>query len=396
MPTTFPISASASAPAILDVMGGISDTSGALCLSYPLQIATNCRITPRDSPGTIASFNNSAPLEITRNKVGDDAPGWAQTVAKILTKLPNDLALPRLKIEIDSAIPHDAGLGASSALEIAVLAALNCAFNLNWNEAQIAHLTSRPAAALATSLARENHLLPIKCQPTLVEKAIALPDGLELWAINSGVSQSAGRAIYNIAFCATKMGAALLSEIVPAAMRGPDGELYLANIGTDIWRALRSKIPEKTSGAEFSEHHETVPNLEKDRVYNVRLATEHPIYEADRAQRFAHLMRAINDNPAARIELARAAGELMIQSHFSYDHRCNLNSPETDSLVEMARAIGPKRGIYGAKITGRGGGGCIALLCDRHVNADLESVIEEIAARYAEQSGNKTQIYRGW
>ncbi len=383
MSANFPISAFASAPAMLDVMGGISDYSGGLCLNYPLAIATTCRIVPRNSPGVFTRFNGSAPLEISRVNV----PYWAQIVANTIDKLPNDLILPGLEIEIVSDIPRDAGLSEESALEVAVLSAIHRALGLG-------STTPTATAALATSLARANYLSLVKYQPALVEDSIALPDGLELWAVDSGVPQSAGQSAYDIAFCATKMGAALLSEIVPAAMRGPDGELYLANIGTDVWRALRLKIPEKMSGTQFLEHHETLLNLETDRIYNVRLATEHPIYEADRAARFAHLLRAMGDNPAARAELGRAAGELMVQSHFSYDHRCNLNSSATDSLVELARAIGPKRGIYGAKITGRGAGGCIALLCDRRINADLEGTIEELCARYREQGGREARVYR--
>ena len=383
MPANFPISASASAPATLDVMGGISNYSGGICLSYPLAIATTCRIVPRDSPGISASFNGSAPLEIADK----NGPPWAQTIANALAKLPDDVTLPGMEIEIVSDIPHDAGLSEESALEVAVLSAIHHALGLG-------STTPTATAALATSLARTRHLTQIKCQPALVGDYIALPDGLELWAIDSGVPQSTGQNAYEIAFCATKMGAILLSEIVPAAMRGHDGELYLANIGTDIWRALRSQIPEKLSGAQFLENYGAFPEIESQRVYNVRLATEHPIYEADRAVRFAHLLRAANDNPAARVELSRAAGELMVQSHFSYDHRCNLNDPATDLLVELARAIGPKRGIYGAKICGRGAGGCIALLCDRRVNADLESAIEEICARYREQSGREARVYR--
>ena len=390
MPANFPISASASAPAILDVMGGISDTSGGICLSYPLAIATTCHVTPRDSPDIRARFNGSAPVEIARDNVSHGAPQWAQIVANTIDNLPDDLTVPGLEIEIVSQIPRDAGLGDESALEVAVFSAINRALNLGLKESQITRSTS-----LSTNLTRANHLSQIKYQPALAGSYIVMPDGLELWAIDSGVPQSAGQNAYDIAFCATKMGATMLSEIVSNAMCGPDGELYLANIGTDVWRALRSKIPEKLSGAQFLERHETLPNLESDRVYNVRLATEHPIYETDRAIRFAHLMNAINENPIARTELARAAGELMIQSHFSYDHRCNLNGPATDLLVELARASGPKRGIYGAKITGRGGGGCIALLCDRDTDANLERALEEICASYHEQSGRVARVYRG-
>ena len=386
-----PRAAQARAPAILDVMGDISDTSGGLCLSTPLSIATDCRVTPRDAPGVGARFNESARLEITRGNSSHGGPGWAQTVAKTLDKLPDDVVLPGLELEIVSDIPQDAGLGDQIALEIAVLSATIGALNLSLNPTQIAGST----AALATSLARANHLSQIRCQPALVGSYLELPEGLALWAIDSGVAQNAGQSAYDIAICAMEMGAALLREIVPGEMRGPDGALYLANVSTDVWRALRLKIPEKLSGAQFLEARETVPNLENDRIYNVRLATEHPIYEADRTARFTRLLRAINENPDARTELGRAAGELMIQSHFSYDHRCNLSSPETDLLVSLAREAGVKNGIYGARISGRGAGGAVVVLADRQINADLDAQIGEIVATYAGQSGRTPQSFRG-
>ena len=49
----------------------------------------------------------------------------------------------------------------------------------------------------------------------------------------------------------------------------------------------------------------------------------------------------------------------MYQSHASY-RRCGLGSDGTDLLVDLARAAGVERGIYGAKITGGGSGGTVA------------------------------------
>ena len=55
----------------------------------------------------------------------------------------------------------------------------------------------------------------------------------------------------------------------------------------------------------------------------------------------------------------------MYASHASYGERLNLGSPETDLLVEVdTRTRYGKRGLYGARITGGGAGGTVAVLCD--------------------------------
>ena len=51
----------------------------------------------------------------------------------------------------------------------------------------------------------------------------------------------------------------------------------------------------------------------------------------------------------------------MYASHASYS-ACGLGSDGTDLLVDLARAAGAADGIYGAKITGGGSGGTVAIL----------------------------------
>ena len=80
----------------------------------------------------------------------------------------------------------------------------------------------------------------------------------------------------------------------------------------------------------------------------------------------------------------------MYESHASYS-ACGLGSSGTDDLVALARAAGPARGVFGAKITGGGSGGTVALL----TRADAGSVVEEIATRYAERSGRATYVFSG-
>ncbi len=429
MPDFSPRPATARAPARLDVMGGISDYSGGLCLEWPLEVATLCRITPRDEPRVTAQTqvpsgaNWDAKVEVSldelahldaakaRAKFGEKS-GWALYVIGALLVLRTEIgwrAPQGMRLAIESDVPHGAGVSSSAALEVAVLSALNRAFRLGLDGHKIARLAQQleneivgaPCGVmdqLTVSLGRAHHLLQLRCQPDLAEGFVAPPDGIEFWGIDSGVKHSVGGAAYGRARCAAMMGRALLSRLVPAAMRGPDGELYLANVSTDVWRALRNQIPETMSGADFLREHEhldSATTVDADTIYPLRLATEHPIYEADRVARFSRLLRQMGENPNARTALGRAAGELMVQSHFSYDHRCDLGSAETDLLVKLAREAGVESGIYGAKITGGGAGGTVAIMGDRQLNADLNAQIEAIVANYARQSGRTPQIFRG-
>jgi galactokinase len=81
-------------------------------------------------------------------------------------------------------------------------------------------------------------------------------------------------------------------------------------------------------------------------------------------------------------------GELMYLSHGSYS-LCGLGSSGTDRLVALARA--ESGSIWGAKITGGGSGGTVAVLA----RADAAPVVESIAHRYAQESGHPVSVFSG-
>jgi L-arabinokinase len=80
----------------------------------------------------------------------------------------------------------------------------------------------------------------------------------------------------------------------------------------------------------------------------------------------------------------------MYESHASYS-ACGLGSDGTDRLVTLARDAGAARGIYGAKITGGGSGGTVALLAD----ARAGDAVRSVAYRYAEESGRGGYVFEG-
>ena len=84
---------------------------------------------------------------------------------------------------------------------------------------------------------------------------------------------------------------------------------------------------------------------------------------------------------------AAAFGKLMYASHLSMRDDFEISCPEIDLLVDLARDI---EGVYGARMTGGGFGGCTVNL----VHADaLENFQAVIAARYLATTGKQPQIF---
>jgi galactokinase len=79
------------------------------------------------------------------------------------------------------------------------------------------------------------------------------------------------------------------------------------------------------------------------------------------------LLQSLASVPAgspAYVETLSQVGELMIQTHRAYG-TIGLGCPETDVMITRLMALGPTRGIYGARMSGGGSGGTVAVLCER-------------------------------
>jgi galactokinase len=76
-------------------------------------------------------------------------------------------------------------------------------------------------------------------------------------------------------------------------------------------------------------------------------------------------------------------GRLMYESHASLRDDYEVSSPELDALVEISRGV---EGVFGARMTGGGFGGCTVSLCLPDAAAPLAAAI---AQRYPLRSGGK-------
>ena len=425
----------ARAPGRLDVMGGIADYSGSLVLELPLECSTTAILQAQPAPfcdvvsrrdGHWQCFTiELPPLVIDEGSLNSatalaawfgerESDRWASYIVGVTQTflqraLRNGRPAPTgLRIVVDSTVPEGRGVSSSAALEVAVGAALVAACGLTMPATELASLcqavendvVGAPCGIMdqmTSACGRRDALLRLHCQPDTIEGYIEIPDGYRFYGIDSGISHAVSGAAYGTVRTAAFMGYRLLAAGAGlgtsrdgASARVDDGRWhgYLANLSEFEFSKLASGLPEQMSGAEFLRQYDgitdTVTRVRPERNYPVLRATEHPVRENARVRRFAELLGELSRRPAADVEL----GRLMYESHDSYG-ACGLGSDGTDRLVELVTAEGPDRGLFGAKITGAGSGGTVAVLG----TSRAESVVRDVATRYAEETGRPARVF---
>ena len=247
---------------------------------------------------------------------------------------------------------------------------------------------------VTSALGESGRLLALRCRPCEVLGLHELPPGVGVFGISSRVEHSVGGDPYGTARVSAFMGLKIiLTEMEKRGAQPTEAHRYLCNVDPRTYREkFRDALPDRMKGSEFLEQYgdttDPVTQVDPGRTYNVRLGTQHPIFENHRVETFIECMdRARAGDRTALVE----AGGLMEASHRSYGWNCALGSEETDLLVRMVRERGSERGLYGAKITGGGSGGTVAILAD----LDAEDLVREVAAEYARHTGLEPDVFDG-
>jgi galactokinase len=251
---------------------------------------------------------------------------------------------------------------------------------------------------MTSACGEADHLLRLRCQPATIEGHVAVPSGYRFYGVDSGVRHAVTGADYGTVRTAAFMGYRIIAAVKGLRAGRFENQSvvsdeiwhgYLANIMSREFEAsFRDLLPERMTGDEFLSKFDgitdRVTKVVPGRTYPVRSATAHPIHEQSRIDRFAELLRHLAHESAVATEL----GELMYGSHASYS-ACGLGSDATDRLVAMVREAGPRSGVFGAKITGGGSGGTVAILG----TVEAERVVRDIAARYAAETGRAAEVF---
>jgi galactokinase len=238
--------------------------------------------------------------------------------------------IPGLSISLDTDLPEGAGLSSSAALGCSVTAAVNDLCDLRLDRAELVRIARQaenefvgaPTGGmdqLASIYGEDGHALladmrSLKVETLPLDLAAA---GLSLLVTNSRISHPLADNEYRDRRASCELAARLLGV---ATLR----ELTLDDLS------------------------ESLDRLDSDLL---KKRVRHVVTENDRALACADLLRTGQ---------LRQVGPLLTASHMSLRDDFDSSVPEVDLAVEVMLAFG----AYGARITGRGFGGCAIALMD--------------------------------
>ncbi len=292
------------------------------------------------------------------SEIADLAPSnhWSDYFAGVAQGLLRAGVPPQAgRFFVRSEVPEGSGLSSSAAFEVAsALALLRGRF---FGHLKLALLCQRaeidfvgnPCGIMDqyVSLFGEEHkALKLDCR-SLTHEPVGIPDGVEIYAVNSMVKHELSGSAYRdrVDECATAADA--LSRVFPEV------------------KTLRDATPAQLGQVKM-------PAV-------IARRARHVISEDLRVDLWMHA--------ASRGDLPRM-GELFVESHRSLQHDYEVSAAELDFLVDAAIGI---EGVFGARMTGGGFGGCTVNL----VRPDAAERFErEIQAAYQERFNIVPAVYR--
>ena len=305
------------APGRVNLIGEHTDYTGGFALPMAIHLGTTIELRPGGDVVALRSADEPDPV-LLRLDVDDPSsvePAWGRPIAGVVAAM---ALSDGGEGTVTTTLPIGAGLSSSAALEVAAALALGfvgspveLALLCQRAEQRASGVPCGIMDQLASAGGVAGHALLIDCTTNDLTP-VRLPDGLEVVAVHSGEHRSLARSAY----------AERRAECARAtALVGPLRDVALVD-------------------------------LDAISAPSVRRRARHVVTE--------------NARTLASVDALRAgdlvtAGQLMDESHRSLRDDFEVSTPALDALVARLQAT---PGVYGARLTGAGFGGCAVALAE--------------------------------
>ena len=309
----------ARAPGRVNLIGDHTDYTGGLVLPMAIDRWTEIEL-DRGVPWIeLVSADEEEPAIVHLDDPRDPStvrPPWARYVAGVV-----DVVRPEVGGAgfVRTDIPIGAGLSSSAALEVALALALG--FEGTPLELATACQQAEQVASgvpcgimdqLASAAGIEGAALLIDCT-TLSVTPVALPAEIDVVVVDSGTRRQLSTSFYGVRRAQCEDAEVLIGPLRAATL-------------------------------------EDVESIAHD---DLRARARHVVSENERVRSFAAALSAGD---------VATAGRLMLESHASLRDDFDVSTRALDELVEALVGL---PGVYGARLTGAGFGGCVVALVDR-------------------------------
>ncbi|MFN0102063.1 MAG: galactokinase [Bryobacteraceae bacterium] len=328
------------APGRVNLIGEHTDYNGGFVLPAAIDLATYVAVAPR-ADGHLRAASGSLPgtldIPVTSLKPSGNWTDYVVGVAALLQ------IAEGADLWIATEIPIGGGLSSSAALTVASALALGAGNRPKIEIARLCQLAENEFTGMqcgimdpfTSCLGEEGCALRIDCRD-LSYKAVRIPPEVRLIIANTMVKHSLAASAYNNRRAACESAAARL------------GVPYLRDVDYDT-----------LTGAELRR-------------------ARHVVTENARVLKFEEALLS-GDLPEA--------GEQMYLSHRSLQTDFEVSCAELDTMVEIAKQL---PGVYGARMTGGGFGGCTINLV---AGGEVHTVIDRLSEGYEKATGIAPHIF---
>jgi galactokinase len=349
------------APGRVNLIGEHTDYNDGFVMPAAIDFCSYAAIAPRTG-GTLSvyseQFHETVEFDVD-DLTGPPRQHWSDYVRGVAAMLRSEgYPVKGADLFLDGQVPIGSGLSSSAAIEVATALALTSLGGVTIPLLEVARLCQRAENTytgarcgimdqFVSCFGRQNYALLLDCR-SLESMYLQLPSSIRLVICNTMVRHELAAGEYN-------ERRASCERVVKSLCK------TLRHV-----RALRDLTLE-----DLERHRTMISDVDFRRCRHV--ITENA--------RVIDAKGALQELDVARL------GTLMYQSHESLDRDYEVSCGELNLMVELARQC---EGVYGARMTGGGFGGCTINLVENHAVTEFQS---KVACEYEKLTRLAPQIF---